>query len=43
MISYAHAPHLKHFLLELRGVFHVDLQKQHRHVLRDVVVLSLLV
>src|SRR5215217_4190125 len=35
------ASHLKHFLSELRGVFHVDLQKQHRHILRDVVVLSL--
>jgi hypothetical protein len=42
MLSYAHAPHLKHFLLELRGIFHVDLQKQDRHVLWDAVVLSLI-
>src|SRR5215203_6830278 len=40
--SHVHASQLKHLLLELRGVFHVDLQKQDRHILRDVVVLSLL-
>src|SRR5215216_7914599 len=40
--SHVHASQLQYFLLELRGVFHVDLQKQDRHVLRDVVVLSLL-
>jgi hypothetical protein len=42
MISYAHAPHLKHVLLELRGIFHFDLQKQDKHVLLDAVVLSLI-
>jgi hypothetical protein len=35
-------PQIQH-VLELRGVFHVDLQKQDGHVLRDVVVFSLLV
>src|SRR5215204_4389228 len=39
---HVHASQLQYLLLELRGVFHVDLQKQDRHVLRDVVVLSLL-
>src|SRR5215217_9366171 len=39
---HVHASQLKHFLLELRGVFYVDLQKQDRHILRDVVELPLL-
>src|SRR3712207_2051746 len=30
-----HALHLQHFLFELRGVVHLDLQKENRRIRRD--------